>query len=61
VVAHLAVDPKHRGRGRLVPVNLVDAATDEITLRCTRAEFEKLDPAGETELLPAGSETGCVI
>lgn len=55
VVTHLAVEPKHRGRGRLVPVDLVDAAAGEITLRCTRPEFEKLDPAEVTELLPAGS------
>jgi hypothetical protein len=25
-VTHLVVDPKHRGRGRLVPVGLADAA-----------------------------------
>jgi sporulation protein YlmC with PRC-barrel domain len=53
-VTHLVVDPKHRGRGRLVPVDLVDAAVREITLRCTRAEFDKLDPAEETDQLPTG-------
>src|ERR1700760_1747981 len=42
-VTHLAVDPKRRyGRGRLVPIDLVDAATGQIRLRCTLAEFQTL-------------------
>jgi sporulation protein YlmC with PRC-barrel domain len=49
-VTHLAVDPKHRrGPGRLVPVDLVDATTGQIRLRCTLAEFQTLRPAQETE------------
>src|SRR5215468_3896498 len=49
-VTHLAVDPKHRqGPGRLVPVDLVDATTGQIRLRCTLAEFQTLQPAQETE------------
>ncbi len=49
-VTHLVVEPKHRrGHGRLVPVGLVDTSTGEIRLRCTKAEFEKLDPAEETQ------------
>ena len=55
VVTHLVVDPKHRGLGRIVPVDLVDAAAGEITLRCTRAEFGQLDPSEEMDLLPTGS------
>ena len=52
-VTHLAVEPKHRhGSARLVPLDLVDATTGEIRLRCTLAEFEKLDPAEETQFLP---------
>jgi sporulation protein YlmC with PRC-barrel domain len=52
-VTHLVIDPKHRpGQGRLVPLRLVDAAAAEIRLRCTLAEFEKLDPAEETEFMP---------
>jgi sporulation protein YlmC with PRC-barrel domain len=52
-VTHLVVEPKHRrGHGRLVPVGLVDTSTGEIRLRCTKAEFEKLDPAEETRQLP---------
>lgn len=46
------MDPKHRqGDSRLVPVALVDA-TGEIRLRCTLAEFGKLDPAEETQFMP---------
>ncbi len=52
-VTHLVVEPKHRyDRGRLVPLNLVDATTGEIRLRCTLEEFEELDPAEETQFLP---------
>jgi sporulation protein YlmC with PRC-barrel domain len=47
---HLAVDPKHRpGAGRLVPADLVDAATGHIRLGCTLAEFQALRPAQELE------------
>jgi hypothetical protein len=39
-VTHLAVDPKHRtGPGRLVPADLVDAATGQIRLGCTLANL----------------------
>ena len=52
-VTHLAVEPKHRhGSARLVPLDLVDATTGEIRLRCSLAEFEELDPAEETQFLP---------
>jgi sporulation protein YlmC with PRC-barrel domain len=51
-VTHLVVEPKHRqGLGRLVPLELVDASTGEIRLRCTLDEFEKLDDAEETDFL----------
>ncbi len=44
VVTHLVVEPRHwPGLGRLVPLDLVDAATPkEVRLRCTRAEFDQL-------------------
>jgi len=52
-VTHLVVEPKHHHDcGRLVPLDLVDATTGGIRLRCTLAEFEKLDPAEETQFLP---------
>lgn len=45
-VTHLAVDPRHRDDpGRLVPASLVDAATGQIRLRCTLAEFQALPVA----------------
>jgi sporulation protein YlmC with PRC-barrel domain len=56
-VTHLVIQPGHRkDAGRLVPVHLVDTAAGEIRLRCTRAEFDKLDPAEESDVVegPAG-------
>lgn len=50
-VTHLVVEPRHQpGAGRLVPVELVEAADGEIRLRCTVAEFDRLDPAEDVEL-----------
>ena len=58
-VTHLVVDPKHRnGPGRLVPVDLADATTGQIRLRCTLAEFQTLRPAEETESVPDLDPTG---
>jgi hypothetical protein len=52
-VTHLAVTPKHHeGLGRLVPIDLVEAADETIRLRCTTAEFERLDDAEEDQFLP---------
>jgi sporulation protein YlmC with PRC-barrel domain len=56
VVTHLAVAPRHdHGTGRLVPVDLVASAGDEIELGCSMTEFEALLPAQDSELLPAGA------
>jgi hypothetical protein len=61
-VTHLVVEPKHRhGHGRLVPVGLVDTSTGQIRLRCTQAEFEKLDPAEETRQLPEEPPTPTIL
>jgi sporulation protein YlmC with PRC-barrel domain len=50
-VTHLVIEPKHRREpGRLVPVHLVDTTTGQIRLRCSIAEFGKLDLAEETDL-----------
>ena len=50
-VTHLVIEPKHRGEpGRLVPVHLVDTTADHLRLRCSIAEFDKLDLAEETDL-----------
>ena len=57
-ITHLVIKPQHRlGSDRLVPVELVDMTADDISLRCTLAEFEKLQPAeeidpAEAELIP---------
>jgi hypothetical protein len=52
-LTHLVVEPAGRsGLGRLVPLDLVDAADGEIRLRCTLAEFERLDAAEETQFVP---------
>jgi hypothetical protein len=58
-VTHLVVDQKHRnGRARFVPVDLVDAAAGQLRLRCTLAEFQALQPAQETEVVPDLDPTG---
>ena len=53
-VTHLVVEPGHwwHAPGRLVPLGLADATADQIRLRCTLADFGKLDPAEETQFLP---------
>ena len=58
-LTHLAVNPGSSGTRRLVPVDLVDdtaqgraEGANGIRLRCGIAEFEKLEPAEETEFLP---------
>lgn len=57
VVTQLVVQPRHwPGLGRLVPLDLVDAATPEqIRLRCTRAEFDELGFAEDTHFVPRAS------
>ena len=55
-LTHLVVEPKHgSGAGRLVPVDLVDSAGEEIRLRCSTTEFDELESAEETEFLPDAS------
>jgi sporulation protein YlmC with PRC-barrel domain len=55
-LTHLVVEPEHRaGLGRLVPLDMVEAGADEVRLRYTLAEFEKLPSAEETDFLPGGS------
>lgn len=52
-LTHLVVEPVGRsGLGRLVPLDLANATGGEIRLRCTMAEFEKLDAAEETQFVP---------
>jgi hypothetical protein len=52
-LTHLVVAPfPDSARGRLVPIELVESSGAEIRLRATRSEFEALEGAVETELLP---------
>jgi len=52
-LTHLVVEPRHqRYTGHLVPIDLVDTTTKELRLRCTMAQFEALEDAEETQLLP---------
>jgi len=56
-VTHLVVQPRHwPGLGRLVPIDLVDAATPtEVRLRCTRADFDRLRFAQDADFAPRAS------
>jgi sporulation protein YlmC with PRC-barrel domain len=55
-VTHLVVEPRKRqGLARLVPVDLVEAASPGLQLSCTLAAFEKLDPAEETQFAPGST------
>jgi sporulation protein YlmC with PRC-barrel domain len=55
-LTHLVVEPRHGvGRGHLVPVDLVTSvAKEQVELSSTTSEFERLDQAEETQLLPGG-------
>jgi hypothetical protein len=62
-VTHIVVEPEHRwGLGRLVPLAQVastDGPKDEVTLRCSLADFERFESAEETEFITAeGAEFG---
>jgi sporulation protein YlmC with PRC-barrel domain len=49
-VTHLAIQPGHRQEAaRLVHVHLAEATDEGIRLRCTLAEFDKLDHAEELD------------
>jgi sporulation protein YlmC with PRC-barrel domain len=51
-VTHLVIQPGHRQEaGRLVPVHLAESTDEGIRLRCTLAEFDKLDHAAERDLV----------
>lgn len=50
-VTHLVIEPRRHAAGRLVPIELAASAEGAISLRCTRAEFDQLDPAENIELV----------
>ncbi|HXW88048.1 MAG TPA: PRC-barrel domain-containing protein [Streptosporangiaceae bacterium] len=58
-VTHLVVGPRHEyGHhiDRLVPVDLVQVTADGIELSCTKADFDKLDPAEETHFVASSEQ-----
>jgi hypothetical protein len=58
-VTHLVIVPRHHhAEGRLVPVELIEATAGEIRLRCTLAEFARLDPAEEVDVVGDGGYGG---
>jgi sporulation protein YlmC with PRC-barrel domain len=58
-ITHLVVEPKHRpDEGHLVPVELADSTGNKIQLRCTTSEFQGLEDAEETQLLPGAAADG---
>lgn len=58
-VTHLVVEPTHRqGLGRLVPLDLVEATAGEVRLKCTLAEFARLDSAEDTQFIPGSAGYG---
>ena len=51
-VTHLVITPGHRREtGRLVAVELVDNTAGHISVRCTLAEFDRLEHAAERKLV----------
>jgi sporulation protein YlmC with PRC-barrel domain len=55
-LTHLVVEPRNRNAfGHLVPIELVESTTDEIHLRCTSSDFQALEEAEETQLLPGAN------
>jgi sporulation protein YlmC with PRC-barrel domain len=57
VVTHLVVEPERRsGRGKLVPVSLVEAADDSVQILCDLAAFHALADAEEA-VHPSLSDT----
>ena len=55
VLTHLVVEPRRRGAGRLVPVDLVISAGKEIRLNCALSDFDALAQSEVTETLPDSS------
>jgi sporulation protein YlmC with PRC-barrel domain len=52
-VTHLVVEPAHdKAAGHLVPIDLVESATDTIKLQCALSDFNAFESAEETRFLP---------
>jgi sporulation protein YlmC with PRC-barrel domain len=58
-LTHLVVEPGFRqGPSRLVPLGLVDGGPSQVQIGCTKAEFERLEPAEETKFIPRTTSYG---
>jgi sporulation protein YlmC with PRC-barrel domain len=59
-LTHLVVETGLRpGPSRLVPLDLVSGdGSGEVRLRCTKAEFDNLEPAEETKFIPRTTSFG---
>jgi len=58
-VSHLVIEPGHRREaGRLVPLELVDTTAGEIRLRCTLAQFDRLEHAAERDMVEGLANVG---
>jgi sporulation protein YlmC with PRC-barrel domain len=58
-ITHVVVEPGHgHGGARLVPVESVDVHDEGVHIRCTIAEFQRFEPAEETEFLPGAEAYG---
>lgn len=56
-ITHLIVEPRQEnGPARLVPVELVDSAVDEIRLSYALADFNTLDPAKEGQFIASDND-----
>lgn len=52
-ITHLVVEPKHGfGTGRLVPIDMTETTDQGVRVRCTSEEFERFEPAEETQFVP---------
>jgi len=56
-VTHLVIEPENGAVARLVPLDLVEGTADDVRLRCTLDEFDRLDP-GEKVLGDTWSGAG---
>jgi hypothetical protein len=55
-ITHLVVEPgDRRGTSHLVPIELLTSTGKQIRLRRTRSEYDALETADDTQLLPGPS------
>jgi sporulation protein YlmC with PRC-barrel domain len=58
-VTHLAIEPKNRPEdGRLVPIDMAESVDGGVRLRCTLAEFGRLERAEDIQIMQGDSYQG---